>query len=83
MNENEGGMKRAKEQEAPNVDIEHKRHKLNDEEAITKVAAIPCVPSTLVLDKSQQDTIKELLQSSNVSSVQGKKKLVSNAIRYS
>jgi hypothetical protein len=70
MNENEEGLKRATE-ESPQVDMEHKRQKRNDEAPIVEVAA-STTPSTLVLDKSQQDTIKELLQSSNVSSVPGK-----------
>lgn len=70
MNKNEGGTKRV-EDEAPIVEVEHKRHKLNAEEVITETT-IPSVPGALVLDKSQQDTIKELLRSSNISPAPGK-----------
>ena len=65
MNESEGGTKRAtseeKETSLLSAELSNKKQKLDTEELSR---AIPVLPTTLVLDKLQEDTINQLVQCS-------------------
>jgi hypothetical protein len=67
MSANESGEKRtATEQETSNSPItepDTKKLKLNSDEVV--VSSLPILSDKLVLDKVQEDTINQLVQSSN------------------
>ncbi|KAL9540759.1 hypothetical protein MBANPS3_009505 [Mucor bainieri] len=74
MNENDSGLKRPQESALTTENDEHKKQKTsnNDEPAPASPPPqqqqqqdVPLLPTTLVLDKAQEDTINDLVNNSN------------------
>lgn len=70
MNENDSGLKRSQEPADITLNDEHKKQKTNNDEPISVLPPqqqedVPLLPTTLVLDKAQEETINDLVNSSN------------------
>lgn len=63
MNDNDGGLKRSPEPVENASTVEHKKQKISNEQQQPEEASI--LPTTLVLDKVQEDTINDLVKNSN------------------
>ncbi|CAO0794023.1 unnamed protein product [Mucor circinelloides] len=70
MNENDSGLKRPQEPADITLNDEHKKQKTNNDEPISVLPPqqqedVPLLPTTLVLDKAQEETINDLVNNSN------------------
>jgi hypothetical protein len=62
MNDNDGGLKRSPEPVENASTVEHKKQKISNEQQPEEVSILP---TALVLDKVQEETINDLVKNSN------------------
>ena len=68
MNDNDGGLKRSPEPVENASTVEHKKQKINNEQQQQQQQQpeeVSILPTTLVLDKAQEETINDLVKNSN------------------
>lgn len=65
MNDNDGGLKRSPEPVENASTVEHKKQKINNEQQQQQPEEVSILPTTLVLDKAQEETINDLVKNSN------------------
>ncbi|KAI8639592.1 hypothetical protein BD408DRAFT_262584 [Parasitella parasitica] len=63
MSDNDGELKRSQEPVEIVSTVEHKKRKTNNDQQTQK--QVPLLPTTLVLDKVQEETINDLVKNSN------------------
>ena len=64
MNDNDGGLKRSPGPVENASTVEHKKQKINNEQQ-QQPEEVSVLPTALVLDKAQEETINDLVKNSN------------------